>query len=171
MVPCKPVSTKMMAAFPMHKNDYPPLLHRQASHPSSHCACFKRREMTFSHPCAASKKGTSTLVPRVDIIFVKKWKCQNMTNWSEWSTECAAWNSVSSQKNSVGLVSLILMDTTLHVFLPAFIPEVQHYQPIPINYFVSTLTCDSVQKSLVPELRSDGLEIRVVTKCADEIVG
>ena len=73
-------STKQMAAFPMDKNDYPPLLHHQASHPSfthesSHCACFKRREMTFSHPCAASKKGTSTLVPQVDIIFVK-WKCQ-----------------------------------------------------------------------------------------------
>ena len=135
-------STKQMAAFPMDKNDYPPLLHHQASHPSfthesSHCACFKRREMTFSHPCAASKKGTSTLVPQVDIIFVK-WKCQNMTNWSDWPPECAVWNSVNSHKNSAGIVSRMLMDTTRHVSLPGFLPEVQYYQPSPINYFVLT---------------------------------
>lgn len=135
-------STKQMAVFPMDKNDYPPLLHHQASHPSfthesSHCACFKRREMTFSHPCAASKKGTSTLVPQVDIIFVK-WKCQNMTNWSDWPPECAVWNSVNSHKNSAGIVSRMLMDTTRHVFLPGFLPEVQYYQPSPINYFVLT---------------------------------
>lgn len=79
--------------------------------------------------------------------------------WSDWSTECAVWNSVNSQKK---IRRSSISDT-----------DGYYCQSIPINYFVSTLTCDSVQKSV------DGTWIEewwlrnseVITKCANEIVG
>lgn len=136
-------STKQMAAFPMDKNDYPPLLHHQASHPSfthesSHCACFKRREMTFSHPCAASKKGTSTLVPQVDIIFV----LERLVDWMRCLELCQF-----PEKKSAGLLSRILMDTIVNLSLSTI-----SYRHLPVTR--------SKNPWMVPELRSDGCEIR-----------
>ena len=44
-----------------HKNRTP--FNTTSSIRNPYGACFSRKEMTFSQPCAASRKGTSTLVP------------------------------------------------------------------------------------------------------------
>lgn len=133
-------STKQMAAFPMDKNDYPPLLHHQASHASlthesSHCACFKRREMTFSHPCAASKKGTSTLVPQVDIIFV----LERLVDWMRCLELCQFPEKIP-QVFYLGYWWILLSTCWFRI------------DNLPVTR--------SKNPWMVPELRSDGWEIR-----------